>query len=297
MVGAQVSGAGVGKYIKVAFLNRWNLLAFIAGNLFALLTGRPDIFLPIVLAGETAYLAMLGTHPRFRKAVDAQEAAAQRQRDSRTTDEMLREILRSLPAPSLKRFENLRGRCHELHQIAAAMKRTSSALAGDTLESFQLAGLDRLLWIFLRMLHSQHALSRFLGQTSVDSIQRDIAAVEDRLANLPADESPHAQKLRRTLEDNLQTCQERQANHERAQANAVWVGLELDRLENKIKSLAEMAVNRQEPDYISSQVDLVANSMHETEKTMNDLQFATGLASVDEAVPDLVQTVVAQVAK
>ena len=184
----------MGKYIKVAFLNRWNLLAFIAGGVFAFLSGWPDVILPIVLAAETAYLAMLGTHPKFRKAVDAQEAAAQRQRDSRTTDEILREILRNLPAPALKRFENLRGRCHELHQIAADLKRTSSALAGNPLESFQLAGLDRLLWIFLRMLYSQHALSRFLAQTSVDSIHRDIEAVKSRLANLPADESPNTAK-------------------------------------------------------------------------------------------------------
>ena len=65
--------------------------------------------------------------------------------------------------------------------------------------------------------------------------------------------------------------------------------LEIDRLENKIKSLAELAVNRQEPDFISGQVDQVAGSMLETEKTMNELQFATGLAPLDEEVPELVQ--------
>ena len=40
---------------------------------------------------------------------------------------------------------------------------------------------------------------------------------------------------------------------------------------------------------VSSQVDQVAGSMLETEKTMNDLQFATGLAPIDEEVPELVQ--------
>jgi hypothetical protein len=38
-----------------------------------------------------------------------------------------------------------------------------------------------------------------------------------------------------------------------------------------------MAVNRQEPDFISGQVDQVASSMLETERTMNELRFATGL--------------------
>ena len=66
------------------------------------------------------------------------------------------------------------------------------------------------------------------------------------------------------------------------------VKLEIDRLENKIQSLSEMAVNRQEPDFISGQVDQVANSMMETEKTMHELRFVTGLNNVDEA-PALLQ--------
>jgi hypothetical protein len=49
-----------------------------------------------------------------------------------------------------------------------------------------------------------------------------------------------------------------------------------------------LAVNRQEPDYISGQVDQVASSMLETEKTMNELRFVTGLDSVEEA-PSLLQ--------
>ena len=40
------------KYIKTAFANRWNLLAFFAGCALAILSGHPDVVLPIVLAGE-----------------------------------------------------------------------------------------------------------------------------------------------------------------------------------------------------------------------------------------------------
>jgi hypothetical protein len=49
-----------------------------------------------------------------------------------------------------------------------------------------------------------------------------------------------------------------------------------------------LAVNRQEPEYISGQVDQVAASMLETENTMNELRFVTGLDSVEEA-PSLLQ--------
>ena len=63
----------------------------------------------------------------------------------------------------------------------------------------------------------------------------------------------------------------------------------IDRLENKIQSLSELAVNRQEPDFISGQVDQVATSMVDTERTINDLQFATGLQPLDEALPSLLE--------
>ena len=63
----------------------------------------------------------------------------------------------------------------------------------------------------------------------------------------------------------------------------------LDRLESKIRSLSEMAINRQEPEFISGQVDQVANSMLETERTMNELKFATGLDTLDEEPADLLR--------
>ena len=64
--------------------------------------------------------------------------------------------------------------------------------------------------------------------------------------------------------------------------------LELDRLENKIRALSELAINRQDTDFISGQVDEVASSMMDTERTMNELEFATGLHRADEEVPQLV---------
>ena len=45
------------------------------------------------------------------------------------------------------------------------------------------------------------------------------------------------------------------------------------------------------------QVDQVATSMVETEKTMNDLQFATGLAPVDEEVPELLASPPVQIVR
>lgn len=280
----------LGAYLKSAFLNRWNLLALVGASGFAALSGRADIVLPLVLAAETAYVGLLAAHPKFQKYVDSLEYKEQRATTSKSTAQALRQILQTLPFAALDRFEKLRSRCLELRQIATDLKRTRGDTHQLQLDSFHIEGLDKLLWIFIRLLFTQHSLQKFLERTNVKAIQADIEQLSNRLSKIAADDpSAIAQKMRRTLEDNLKTSRDRLANYQKAQENHQLVGLEIDRLENKINSLAELAVNRQEPDFIAGQVDAVAGSMLEMEKTMNDLQFATGLAPLDEDVPDLIQ--------
>jgi hypothetical protein len=262
----------------------------LGGTGFALLLPDPLLFATLVLAAEVAYLSLLGTHPKFQKYVDAQAAANERTQKSQSSQQALQQIMQLLPPPALARFEKLRSQCLELRQIASDLAHSRTAEIGAPLESLQLAGLDRLLWIFLRLLFTEYSLSKFLERTNLRLIKQEINTTEQRLRQVaPDDPSPHAQKIRRTLEDSLQTCKDRLANYEKAKANHELVQLEIDRLEHKIKSLAELSVNRQEPDFISGQVDQVTGSMLETEKTMNELQFATGLSPIDEEVPELVQ--------
>jgi hypothetical protein len=280
----------LGDYLKTAFINRWNLLALFGASGFAMLSGHADVALPLVLAAEAAYVGMLAAHPKFQKYVDAQQHKTQKASTSQHSIQALRQILQTLPFAQLDRFEKLRARCLELRQISADLKRTRVEGPEAALDDFQIEGLDKLLWIFIRLLFTQYSLQKFLERTNAQAIEKDIQQLEARLAKLAADDtSVIAQKMRRTLEDNLKTSRDRLENYNKAQANHQLVGLEIDRLENKIHSLAELAVNRQEPDFIAGQVDAVAGSMLEMEKTMNDLQFATGLAVVDEEVPELIQ--------
>ena len=281
---------GLTRYLKVAFLNRWNLLAMLGGCGFSLLSGHADVFVPLVLAGETAYLGFLGTHPRFQKYVDAQEAKTARQDGSIAALETAKRMLKELPRPLVQRFGAIRTRCAELRQLARQIRDPERAGEPQPLEDLQLAGLDRLLWMYLRLLFTQYSLSQFLKKTSVQAIEDDIHQFEGRLkamAEAPAD--PRQQKLRKVVEDNLQTSQARLANYKKAEENCELMGLEIERLENTIHSLSELAVNRQEPEFISGQIDQVATSMVQTERTMGELQFATGLKSLDEEVPPILR--------
>ncbi len=279
------------KYFQAAFQNRWNLLALMAGTGVALISGSYDVVLPLVLAAETAYLTFVGTNAKFRNYVDLAEHREQRENRSHQNQLALRSMVRSLPRQLLDRYQQLQEQCQDLRTIAADLQQPAQPAVDRPLESFQSESLDRLLWIYLRLLFTYHSLQKFLERTSIQRINSDIQRINKRLSQLdPEDTSPHVQKIRRTLEDNLATSQDRVRNYERARANHEFVELEIDRLENKIKSLAEVAVNRQEPDYVSSQVDQVAQSMLETEKTMNDLQVFTGMGNLDEQVPMMLDT-------
>ena len=279
-----------GKYLKAAFINQWNLLAVLGGASAGIISGRPDIVLPLVAAAEVAYLGLLGTHPKFQKYVEAQEAKVNRKQTSEAADRALRRIMTSLPRNLLNRFESLRTQCMELRQIAGQLRHSESADSALPLDSFQVSGLDRLLWIYLRLLYTQFALERFLEKTDASSIEKDAQRLQKRLEQVgPADPGTQAERVRKALEDNLATSKLRLENLRKAHDNYELVNLEIDRLENKIRSLSEVAINRHEPDYISSQVDHVASSMMDTERTMNELQFATGLDTLDDNTPELLE--------
>jgi hypothetical protein len=283
---------GLKKYLRAAFLNQWNLLAFLGGCGFAALSGHFDIVGPLILAGEVGYLGFVGTHPRFQKYIEVQEAQVAREQGAAASEGTIQRILGALPTKTVERFEELCARCSELRQLARDMRDPHRVGEAAPLEDLQTSGLDRLLWIYVRLLFTQYSLERFLKKTSSVAIERDIAHLEERLAELgqpSAGDPPHREKARKVIEDNLETSRARQVNYQKARDNYELVNLEIDRLENKIASLSELAVNRQEPEFISGQIDQVANSLAQTERTMGELQFVTGLQPTDEEVPQILQ--------
>ena len=275
-------------YFKTAFVNHWNLLFFVSGSALALLSGQVDVVLPVVLAGELTYLGLLASHPKFQSYVDAQHAKLLRSEGSQEAQATLLRILHTLPRNLVERFDKLRSQCLELRQIANELKHPAPQGIDQPLEASQAAGLDRLLWIYLRLLYTQFALGKFLQKTPEKDIQQDLQRLQLQLAQSPLDEkNVQAQRIRKTMEDNLETCRARLANLGKARDNYQLIDAQLDQLENKIRSLSEMAVNRQEPEFISNQVDQVASSMVQTEQTMNELRFATGLEAISDDTPEL----------
>ncbi len=282
-------GATTSEYLKEAFLFRWNLLFFLGGTAAAALTPLAPVLLPLVGAGELAYLAGLISVPRFRAAIDA-KAHARRQGAAPTAPAApapsLATMLSSLPSESRSRFERLHGRCVEMRGIAAGVRGTAGNQAGAA-EDIRTPGLDRLLWLFLRLLLSKAALDRFLKTLDGQEISTRLEELRKSLATAQAGGD---ERVVRSLQDSIAMSELRLDNFGRAKKNAEFVSVELDRIEGKIQALAEMAVNRQDPDFLSNQVDSAAESMRQTEKAVSELQHLTGLGEQLEEPPAILET-------
>jgi hypothetical protein len=266
-------GAGMVEYLKRAFLYRWNLLFFLSGAAAAALSPWPDALLPLLLAAEFAYLGALVSRPKFRDAIDAQvhkeaQQSATRQR-SGAVGEPLLEIVNSLSPASRQRFEALRRRCLEMKSIARGVGSQSASSSED----MSTPALDRLLWIFLRLLVSQEGLDRFLRSTNDAEIRSRIEEVKSKLSSAAAQE----ERFKRSLEDSVAAQELRLENYKKAGDNAEFVRVELDRIEAKIQALVESSVNRQDPNMLSSQIEGVTQSVQSTEAAIRELQQITGV--------------------
>ena len=276
------------RYIRKAFTNHWNLLGLAGGIGFSVLSGNPAVGLSLVAAAEVAWLGIVGTHPRFQQYVDVAENEEQRTQDAAATDERMRKMFAALPRGLQNRFTELLKQCHELRSIGQGYHAANSATEDGTVSELRMNGLDKLLWLYLKLLYTEYSLNRFFETTGVDQIQRNLKQVQERLKR-EQDRPPGTQRDRiiATLQDNLETCEQRLANFSQAKDSYELVRAEQQRLETRIRSLAEMSISQGDPGTISSQVDTVAGSVEQTEKTLEDLKFVTGLSIFDETVPEI----------
>jgi len=194
-------------------------------------------------------------------------------------------MLSGLPPADRSRFEQLHSRCLEMRKIAAGVRGAAGDQGGA--EDIRTPGLDRLLWLFLRLLLSRTALDRFLKTMN----EKDLTTrLDDLRRNLAAAQNGGDERVVRSLQDSIAMGELRLDNYGRAKKNAEFVTIELDRLEGKIQALAELAVNRQDPDFLSSQVDSAAESMRQTEKAVSELQHLTGLGDELQEPPAILES-------
>ncbi len=250
-------------YVSAAFKWHWNLLAVGAAAGFSVLSGRPDVFMPLVAAGEILYLGMLSTHPRFRRAIDARFVETT---DRVSSEQQLQQIMDELPRAGLNRFTALKRRCEELSALARQLRGAASDRSYDELH---LEALNRLLWTFLRLLHGRDALAKFLASTDRSELTEDAEHTRKQLESLQAEGK--RPELCRSLEDKLKTVSQRLANYDAAAENGELIDAELDRIEQKIAAVGELAIGARDPAALGAQVDGISDSLTATTEAIRRL--------------------------
>ena len=191
-------------YLKEAFLFRWNLLFLLGGTAAAALTPLAPVLLPLVGAGELAYLAGLISMPPFPRRDRCQGACAH---PSRSFDDVAcrarrfadDDAERACP-PSRARDSN--GCTRAASRCAASLPACAArpAIKPATAEDIRTPGLDRLLWLFLRLLLSKTALDRFLKTMDGQEISDRL---EELRKNLAAAQTAGDDRVVRSLQDSI----------------------------------------------------------------------------------------------
>ncbi len=262
-------------YVKSAFFWHWNLLAVCGGVVFSFLSRRPDMFLPLVGAGELLYLGMLSSNPRFRKAMDARRTARALAPDQ---SHRLAEIRNSINSAAWGRFVALQNRCRTLQNLSRQIQGADST-QDKSLQEIHTESLDRLLWMFLKLLHRLDAIDRYLAETNRNDLELSCIETEKRIER--AKEEKRDEKLIRVLGDKLDTQRQRLQNYERTRDNRELICVEIDRIEQKVSAISEMALSSRDSGDIGAQVDGIAAGVSATEEALRDLDVGTTFRQED----------------
>ena len=274
------------KYLRKALTKSWNLLLLAGGCVAAYWSGEPMAWYAVG-GVEMAYLAFAATSPAFQTSVDIEERVADRKVEARAAEQTLQRMLRELPQAEMTRFRQLRQRCLDLEKLANPLSADKDRGVG-ALTQFQAEGLDELLWIYLKLLYSQHALEKFTATTKPELIAGDVRRYKERLADEFDAVDETVQKQRAAWQESLRASEERLANAQRAVEQRRLAQVELERLETQIRSLSEQTINRHDRESLAKQAELVSESLRSTEASLNEFRAITGLDE-DKTPPALLK--------
>jgi hypothetical protein len=243
------------KYLKEAFwagpslpgLGRLPVNALGALGLAILGFGHPGFWL--LGAGlEAAYLATLVTHPRFQRLVDARE----RSLNTGAAEQGRQELVRSLEPQSRQRLAAL----EEKRARILATARESGA--GDFEVESSRDALDRMIWIYLKLLVARHQLQSTRAQADAAGLRNRIAGLERDLAV----EGTSA-ALRDSWAATLKLLKQRQENLERCEESLKQVDSDLARIEAQVDLAVESTALRGGGAVVTANLELASQALDE----------------------------------
>lgn len=264
--------------LQRAFKWHWNLLFLGAGVVAGVVSDAPDVILPMVAAGELAYLGFLGFNQRFQNVLRGRQVV--KAQDDRVR---LRQLVGFLSSGDRARFEALQQQCKELTLLQRRLDAQRPSGGGD---KFRAESLDKLLWLFLKLLYQKTGIERFLSQTDREQLGEQLESAEREIAEASAEQRP--ERLLESLQEKRATLESRVTNYDQALENSELLGAEIDNTEQKIVHLCEVGMTNRDASNLSHQIDGIAQSVALSEKALGDLHIEQYLP--DDAPPPLVSS-------
>jgi hypothetical protein len=238
------------KYLKAAFLvgvpvpglGRLPVNAMVAFAVTALGFVEPSLWLA-GLGLEAAVLGSLAFNRRFQHVVDARALplAAQAEAEKRSA------LIAALPADLHARLLALHGTAARVVAICRKLGAEPELLAGTQ------ASLDKLEWIYLKLLIARDHLANDLGAESAASLTQRIAALETEAAAVT---TPALQRSQRATRDLLQ---QRLANLHNRERLLKENESDLTRIETQIALMRENAAIEGKPAAVETEIEFASD--------------------------------------
>lgn len=211
---------------------------------------------------ELAYLLLVAHNPRFRAVINAKRLYESRQREKLAMDEALKRI----SPERADRFAYLRQRCQQI--LEDQHMETDSAV-----HQMQAGGLGRLLGIYLKLLMTQSAMERMLGESDADAttLEHMHASV---LAQMEAAEA--GSELRRSLEGQAAILEKRRQAVAEGAERLAFTESELSRIEQQVSLIRDQVRLSAAPETVSTQIDRVSGELNETSQWVSEQQRLFG---------------------
>lgn len=282
-----------GASLRRAFTWHWHLLGLGAGGAVAVLSGAPLIILPFLAAAELGYLGFLGLNPRFQNVLKATGKNKLPPPLPGDPGARFRQLIAFLSPEDVSRFETLRSRCTELNKL----RRSMNAREGNSgVEDFRGESLDRMLWLYLKLLHQRSGLERFLTATEEGKIETELHSAESQLASSQAKDQANGapeSRLTTSVRDRLNTIRERLENYHKATDSLELVTAEIQKTEQQITHLCEVGMTMSDSANLSVQIDSISESLQSSEKIFAETSFAT-FTPEDDSPPPILSTPIPQ---
>jgi len=274
--------AGLWNYLKAAF-NARPMGMFVPPNWVGLaLFGMLGAFvLPgfwLLGAGlELAYLYSLAFNPRFRKLVDAKASGSVLEREG----DRAKALLAPLSAEDRAKYVELTARCTGILEQQAHTQAPKEAVDA------QRAGLERLLWIYLKLLLTRQAIVRVVdqddrrGEASRD-LERRVADLEKRLKEPALDED-----LKKSLTSQVDILKQRLEARAAARQKHAFLEAELTRIVEQVELIREQSALNTDPESVSQRIDQVTSTLGGTNQWIKEQREIFGEVEniLDEAPP------------